>query len=138
MYKILLRIAAIIMLLHNVGHTIGHVGWKNETAEVNRRAIDAMVSNEFDFMGERSSYARFFDGYGYAGTITLLLAMVVLWMLSGNQSVLAKQLAFVMAIFLLSWAIMELMYFFPFAAAFSFVAAILAGWGAMKMNPVTQ
>ncbi len=26
--KILLRIAAVLMLIHGLGHTIGHSGWK--------------------------------------------------------------------------------------------------------------
>ncbi len=67
MYKILLRIAAVIMLLHNVGHTIGATGWKKETAEVNRRAIDAMISNEFEFMGQTTTYARFYEGLWLRG-----------------------------------------------------------------------
>jgi len=134
MYKILLRIAAVIMLLHNVGHTIGATSWKKETAEVNRRAIDAMISNEFEFMGQMTTYARFYDGYGYAAILFLLLFTVVLWILSGNQSALARQLAIVIAVTLLLWAIMEYMFFFPFAASFSFVAAILTGWGVMKMK----
>jgi hypothetical protein len=134
MYKTLLRIAAVIMFLHNVGHTIGTIGWKKETAEVNRRAIDAMISNEFEFMGQMTTYARFYDGYGYSAVLFLLLFSVLLWILSGNQSALAKQLAIVLAITLLLWAVMEYMFFFPFAASFSFVAAILTGWGAMKMK----
>jgi hypothetical protein len=134
MYKILLRIAAVIVLLHNVGHTIGHVKWKDAPAEVNRRAIDAMTSNEFEFMGERSTYARFFDGYGYAGTLTLLLAMVLLWILSGVESELSKRLSLVTGIFLVSWAVMEYLYFFPLAAGMTLVAAILTLTGSMKSS----
>jgi hypothetical protein len=134
MYKILLRIAAVIMLLHNVGHTIGHVNWKDAPGEVNRRAIDAMTSNEFEFMGEQSTYARFFDGYGYAGTLTLLLAMVLLWILSGVESELSKRLSLVTGIFLVSWAAMEYLYFFPLAAGMTLVAAILTLIGSMKSS----
>jgi len=132
--KILLRIAVVIILLHNIGHTLGHSGWKNAPDEVNRRAIDAMTSNEFMFMGEKSTYARFYDGYGYAGTLTLLLAMILLWMLSGAQSKLSKQLAMVTGLFLVSWAIMEYLYFFPLAAGMTLVAAILTIWSASKMT----
>jgi len=134
MQKILLRIAAAIMLLHNVGHTIGHSGWKNAPGEANRRAIDAMTSNEFEFMGKMSTYAGFYDGYGYAGTLTLLLVMVTLWLLSGVQSKLSKQLTIVTGIFLLSWAVMEYLYFFPLAAAFTLTAAILTGIASMNRS----
>jgi hypothetical protein len=132
--RILLRIAAAIILLHNIGHTLGHVGWKKAPDEVNRRAIDAMTSNEFIFMGERSTYARFFDGYGYAGTLTLLLAMILLWMLSGVESRLSKQLTMVTGLFLLSWAVMEYMYFFPLAAGMTLVAAAVTIWSGIRMR----
>lgn len=124
--KLLLRIAAAIMLIHNIPHTLGHSKWKSAPDEVNRRAIDAMTSNQFEFMGRTTSYAQFYDGYGYGGTLTLLLAMVILWILSGNQSALSKQLAMVTGIFLVLWAVMEYIYFFPLAAGFTIVAAILA------------
>lgn len=130
--KILLRIAAVIMLLHNVGHTMGHVTWKNAPGESNRRAIDAMTDNHFEFMGRESTYAQFFDGYGYAGTLTLLLSMILLWILSGDQSKLSKQLSMVTGLFLVSWAVMEYIYFFPLAAGMTLVAAVLAIWGSVK------
>jgi hypothetical protein len=132
MYKILLRIAAVIVLLHNVAHTMGHINWKKAPGEVNRRAIDAMVSNEFEFMGAQSTYARFFDGYGYAGTLALALAMVLLWMLSSVQSPLAKNLSKVTAIFLMLWAVMEYLYFFPLAAWMTMIAAILTSIAATR------
>ena len=130
--KILLRIAAAIILLHNIGHTLGHINWKKAPDEVNRRAIDAMISNEFMFMGERSTYARFFDGYGYAGTLTLLLVMILLWMLSGIESKLSKQVAMVTGLFLVSWAVMEYLYFFPLAAGMTMVAGVLTIVGSMR------
>ena len=131
--KILLRIAAVLILIHNVGHTIGHSGWKNAPDEVNRRAIDAMTGNEFIFMGAKSTYARFYDGYGYAGSLTLLLVMILLWMLSGVQSKLSKQLTIVTGLFLVSWAIMEYLYFFPLAAGMTLIAAIVTIWSANRM-----
>jgi hypothetical protein len=132
--KYLLRVAAVIMLLHNIGHTIGHSGWKKEPHEVNRKAIEAMTSNEFEFMGRVSTYARFYDGYGYAGTLTLLLVTIVLWMLATAQDRQSKNTLIVFAAFLLSWAVMEYIYFFPLAAAFTLVAAVLTAWGASRIR----
>ncbi|MEJ0033939.1 MAG: hypothetical protein WDO15_28035 [Bacteroidota bacterium] len=132
--KILLRIAAVLILIHNVGHTLGHFKWKEAPDEVNRRAIDAMTSNEFTFMGANSTYARFFDGYGYAGSLTLLLVMILLWMLSGVQSKLSKQLTMVIGLFLVSWAIMEYLYFFPLAAGMTLIAAIITIIGSAKTS----
>jgi len=123
--KLLLRIASAIVLVHNIPHTLGHANWKNAPEEANRRAIDAMISNRFEFMGRETSYANFYDGYGYGGTLTLLLVMVILWMISSNQSTLTKQLSLATGLFLVAWAIMEYVYFFPLAAGFTIVAAVL-------------
>jgi hypothetical protein len=113
------------MLAHNIPHTVGHANWRNAPEEVNRRAIDAMTTNRFPFMGRETSYANFYDGYGYGGTLTLLLVMVLLWMISANQSALTKQLSLATGIFLVAWAIMEYVYFFPLAAGFTIVAGVL-------------
>ncbi len=130
--KLLLRIASILVLIHNIPHTLGHSKWKAAPDEVNRRAIDAMTNNRFEFMGRESSYAQFYDGYGYAGTLTLLMVTIVLWILSGNQSGLSKQMSLVTGLFLVSWAIMEYIYFFPLAAGMTIVAAILTLIGSAK------
>jgi len=123
--RILLRIASAIILIHNIPHTLGHAKWRDSPDEINRRAIDAMTTNKFQFMGRETSYANFYDGYGYGGTLTLLLVMVILWMISSNQSGLSKQLSLATGIFLVAWAIMEYVYFFPLAAGFTIVAAVL-------------
>ncbi|HEX8060403.1 MAG TPA: hypothetical protein VF473_05675, partial [Cyclobacteriaceae bacterium] len=59
---------------------------------------------------------------------------IVLWMLSGDQSKLSKQLAMVIGTFLLLWAIMEWIYFFPLAAGMTFVAAILTLIASVKSS----
>lgn len=123
--KILLRIAAAIILVHNIPHTVGHLGWKNSPDEVNRRVIDAMTSNQFEFMGRTTSYANFYDGYGFGGTLTMLLVMTLLWFLSGHLSQDSRRLSLVIGVFLVAWAIMEYIYFFPLAAGFTIVAAVV-------------
>jgi hypothetical protein len=119
--KIALRIAAVLMLLHTLGHTIGSLTWKN-TPNVRVAAVVTGMENEhFDFMGRSLTLASFFNGYGYSMIGVLLLISVLLWFLSSEPN---KRLIAVLGLFLLFLAIIEFIYFFTFAAVFSLLAGI--------------
>jgi len=126
--KVLLRIAAILMLLHAIGHTIGASTWK-KTPNVEKRAvIESMSAHKFPFMGVERSMAEYYDGYGFACTLALLLITAVLWITSNvapHSIALVKNILFVMSFILLAWGIDELIFFFPFAAAFSLLSFLL-------------
>ncbi len=124
--KILLRIAAALMLIHGLGHTIGHSGWKYSTDPVQQGVIHQMTGPKFPFMGVTRSMGEYFDGYGYACTIGLLIFVLALWFTSGELSTspgLAKKMMLTMAVCLLGWFIDEIIFFFPFAAGTSLLAA---------------
>ena len=126
--KILLRIAAALMLMHLLGHTIGHSGWKKSTDRVQQEVIRQMTGPKFPFMGVTRSMGQYFDGYGYACSIGLLLFILVLWFLSGelpNAPGLAQKLMLSAALCLLAWGIDELIFFFPFAACITLLAFVL-------------
>ncbi len=101
--KILLRIASIIMFLHDIGHTFGHLTWKQSPDPAKQEVIKQMTDNKFPFMGAVRSMSDYYDGYGWASTLALLLIAA------------------------LAWGIDELIFFFPFAAAFSLLAFLLTG-----------
>ncbi len=125
--KILLRIAAVLMLIHGLGHTIGHSGWKNPTDPVQQAVIRQMTGPKFPFMGVMRSMGEYFDGYGYACSIAILLFTLVLWFTSGELNAspgLAKKIMLTMSVCLLAWGIDELIFFFPFAACITLVAFV--------------
>jgi succinate dehydrogenase hydrophobic anchor subunit len=123
--KLLLRIAAVIMLLHTIGHTFGALGWKNAPNEAVKQVIDGMQNNRFDFMGRTASLADFYSGYGVTMIGVLLLIAIMLWLLSEDTTTsLSEKLQTVLGLFLLFLAVAEYIYFFPFAASFSFLAGI--------------
>jgi hypothetical protein len=125
--KLLLRIAAIFMLLHAIGHSFGALGWKKAPNEAIGRVIDAMQSNHFTFMGRSTSFADFYEGYGITMIFVLLLISFLLWFLSYETSnALAAKLLLPMTVFLMLLVVAEYVYFFPFAAIFTFVAGICA------------
>jgi len=126
--KVLLRIAAILMFLHAVGHTIGASTWKKTPDPAKQAVINSMTSQKFPFMGTNRSMAEYYDGYGYACTLALLLITAVLWITSNvapHSVALVKNILFVMSFILLAWGINELIFFFPFAAAFSLLSFLL-------------
>jgi hypothetical protein len=84
--KILLRIAAVLMLLHTIGHTFGTLSWKKTNDSVKQEVIKQMTSNKFPFMGATRSMGDAMDGYGFFGIVNLLLVTVILWIASNYIS----------------------------------------------------
>ncbi len=134
--KIALRLGSVIMFLHAVGHTIGIATWKNADSKVPHEVIQSMVDANFDFNGAGGNMAQFYDGLGYASTIALILSSVLLWLVAtetDNPRFSVKVLVPI-TVFLLLLAMDEIIYFFPLAAAFSFVAAVLSVFAIVKLN----
>lgn len=84
-----------------------------------------MTEHKFPFMGTERSMGDYYDGYGWGSTITLILLAAVLWILSGaTDKALSPRIALTVGISLMAWCIMEFMFFFPFAAGTTLLAAI--------------
>lgn len=124
--KILLRIASLLMFLHLCGHMVGALTWKHTTDPLKEVVILQMTQPKFPFMGAMRSMGEFFDGYGYATAISLLLVAVLLWFASYSlQEKITKKLLIVCTLFLYALSIDEFLFFFPAAAIISLIAAVL-------------
>ncbi len=124
--KLLLRIAAILILFHAVAHTFGHSKWKKATDGVKQEIITQMTAHSFPFMGVKRSMGDYFEGYGYACTLALLLIAFLLWIVSAETSGFGKKMMAGISVCLLLWSIDEFIYFFPFAAIITLLAALLS------------
>ncbi|HTD98800.1 MAG TPA: hypothetical protein VK668_05915 [Mucilaginibacter sp.] len=125
--KLLLRIAAVLILIHGVLHTIGFSQWKQDPDPARHEVIKQMTGQKFPFMGTSRNMGEYYDGFGYAGSIALILIAFLLWIVSGELSPnpsLAKKVIVVLSFGLLAWAIDEVIYFFPFAVGLALVASI--------------
>lgn len=123
--KILLRIAAGLMLFHTIGHTMGALSWDQPASPAAGLVIKGMQAAHFNFMGRYTTIASFYEGYGVIMIFMLLLISVVLWLLSGETgNALTVRLLIPLAVFLLLLAIAEFIYFFPFAAGISLLAYV--------------
>jgi hypothetical protein len=123
--KHLVRIAALLMAFHALGHTMGALNWKKNPNEKVNLVITSMQTEHFDFMGRSATLGQFYQGYGIIMILVLVLISLQLWMLSdetGNPK--ATKMLTVMATFLVLMATFEYIYFFAFAAAVSFLAGV--------------
>ena len=126
--KLFLRIAAGLILLHAVLHTLGHSGWKKNPDSIYQEVVKQMTGNKFPFMGVTRSISEYYDGYGYCVTIALLIIALILWFISdgtSQNSALVKNISWTLAFGLLAWGIDELLFFFPFAAGITLTASAL-------------
>jgi len=128
------RIAAVLMLLFDVGHTAGFP-WSDPKWGVD---LGSMRSIHFDILGFSRTYWDFYLGFGLFVTVFLLLAVVLAWQLGGLPAetlammrgvTWALSLCFA-AITVLSWR-----YFFIVPIVFSIVITmclVAAAWRSAK------
>ncbi|MDB5135116.1 MAG: hypothetical protein JWP37_1719 [Mucilaginibacter sp.] len=129
--KILLRVAAILILIHAVLHTIGFSGWKNDPDTARHQMIQLMTGQKFPFMGTSRNMGEYYDGFGYTCSIALIVIALILWFTSGEfatNTSLAKKVILILSFGLLFWGIDELIYFFPFAALITLLASVCGFW----------
>ena len=129
--KLLLRIAAVLILVHGLLHTTGFSQWKQDPDPARHEVIKQMTGQELPFMGTSRNMGEYYDGFGYCGSIALFLIGALLLIIASNLSsntALAKKIIIALGIALLFWAIDESIYFFPFAVGLTSVASICCFW----------
>lgn len=134
--KLLLRIAATLMLIHGILHTIGFSGWKTDPDPARHAAIQLMNGPKLSFMGASRNLAEYYDGFGYAASIALFLIAVTFWIVSGelrSKSTLVSKIIFVFSLGVLVWGIDELIFFFPLAAIITILSGICGFWALFKV-----
>lgn len=138
--KLLLRIAAAVMVLHTIGHSIGALTWKQAPNKAVAEVIAGMENNRFGFMGRQVTVAMFYSGYGFALIVVLLLISVTLWLAGGNATdrMTRKLLPWLIG-FLVCFSVIEWIYFFPMPAVMSMAAALLSAeaYRGIRQLPVT-
>ena len=121
--KLLLRIAALLMLLHTLGHTMGTLQRKKAPNPAIAQDIARMQNDHFPFMGREASLWAFYEGYALSMIAVLLFVSLLLWLLSSAPHPILTRLT---GIFLVALGVVEYVYFFPLAGSFTFLAGICA------------
>ena len=126
--KVLLKIAAGLILIHLIGHGVGHTGWDKPTDPKMMDVVTAMKSHDGEFMGAVHSMADYYKGYSILIFGLYGMSISLLWFASGfvqEHPAIANTILYPIGIAYLFFGIVEFIYFFPFAASISFLAGVL-------------
>ena len=123
MKRILYRIAAVLILLFDAGHTAGYP-WSDPKWGVDLRAIQ---SSHFDVLGASRTYWDFYVGFGLFVTAFLLLAAVLAWQLGGfpaRDVTLMRGTAWTLALCFVAITVLAWRYFFVIPLTFSIAITV--------------
>jgi hypothetical protein len=133
---ILLRLAAVLTLLHAVLHTIGGVFGKVGPGPA-AVAVEAMKANQFLLMGHLRSFWDFYRGLGLGVSISLTAEAILFWQLGSLAKTEAQRLRPIMATFVVAYALFAVnsyTYFFlgPVIAEIFIVACLALAMATAK------
>ncbi len=130
------RIAAVLILLFAVGHTVGFLQsdpkWGVDTLLASMRSI------HFDIQGFSRTYWDFYVGFGLFVTVFLLFAAVLAWQLGGLPAETRARMlgpAWALAVCFAAVSVLSWRYFFIIPIVFSIVITvclIAAAWLSVK------
>ena len=126
--KILLRIAAALILVHLLGHGVGHSAWDKPEDPKMQEVVSAMKGYSAEFMGATKSMADYYNGYSLIIFGLYAMTILILWFASGfinEHRTIAAKILYPVAIAYLAFGVIEYISFFPFAASMSFFAGLL-------------
>ena len=132
--SLLYRIAAVLILLFDVGHTSGFP-WSDPKWGVD---LGSMRSTHFDILGSSRTYWDFYVGFGLFVSMFLLLAVVLAWQLGGlppETLALMRGTAWTFAVCFAAIAVLSWRYFFIIPIVFSMVITVCligAAWRSAK------
>jgi hypothetical protein len=120
---VLYRIAAVLILLFDLGHSIGYP-WSDPKWGVD---TTAMRSSRFEILGFSRTYWDFYVGFGLEISVFLLLAAMLAWQLGGlpqQASAPLRLTAWALAGCFAALTVLSWRYFFTIPIAFSALITI--------------
>jgi hypothetical protein len=126
--KILLRIAALMILIHLLGHAVGHFTWDKPEDQQMQGVVDTMLGYKANFMGANRSMGDYFNGYSLMLFFIFGMTISLLWTVSKfgeSENHVTRKILYPIGIAYVAFGVIEFYYFFPFAAIMSFGAGIL-------------
>jgi hypothetical protein len=135
--KLLLRIASMAILIHVLGHMMGHSGWKTPKDPGQQEVVKQMLEHKAPFMGAVHSMGDYYEGFSLCMTAVLLMMLLLTWTMSGtavdHPSITSKVLIPISCC-MIAFAAIEFVYFFAFAASISLIAGTLVGIAALRLK----
>ena len=134
---VLLRIAAMIMSVHTIGHLFNFSNWQNPNGKVPNDVIQKMQTH-FLIRGRDTTMAASFSGNGYAFFILLTLVSVILWTFSNKKGKESTTILLFTGFAILFLSVNELVFFFPLVVALSLISAILVFISVFKIKQAVK
>lgn len=137
--KLLLRIAAGLVLFFAFGHTIGHTT-RHQAEGAQQTVLQTMQEVKFDFFGNTTSYDGMYNGLSLNLIFTLIAFVLILWFVSNTTNEkpkLAMQIVVPIALCLLGFAVTSFLYFFLVPAITCLLASVALGVAMITLNKST-
>ena len=128
--RVIYRIAAVLILLFNLGHSAGYP-WSDPRWGVD---LGVFQSSHFKVLGFTRTYWDFYVGFGLFVSVFLLFAAILAWQLSSLPAEARRRLhvtAWALAVCFGAVTVLSWMYFFTIPIVFSGVITlclIVAAW----------
>ena len=126
--KVWLRVACVFILVHLLGHGVGHATWDKPEDPQMQKVVDAMTGYESAFMGAERSMGDYYNGYSLILFFVYAMSISILWQSSRYAETyrgFAKSVLYPLAFTYVAFGVIEFMYFFPFAGAMSLGAGLI-------------
>ncbi len=136
--KILIRIAAALLLIHLLGHLLGHFGWDTPEDLKMQEVVDTMKRYKADFMGATRSMADYYHGYSLMLCFVFGMTICILWFASDFIELARKivvKILYPIAITYIAFGVIEFLYFFPFAAVISLLTGLFTFAAIIRSQP---
>jgi len=126
--KVLLRISAILVVIHAAVHVYTHWQWKDATDAASLAIVNQLPTAKLSFLGQTHTLADYFNGYAYIVALFLLLVAALLWALGDiGEKFPAPGLKILipLVLFLIVLFFYTIVFFIPGEAGFSGIAILL-------------
>ena len=135
--KLLIRIAAGLILFFAFGHTMGHFTRYDVTDPKEKEVLQIMSNNRFDLFGQTTSYDKMYTGMSMNLIFTLLVFTIILWHISNistDNKKLATNLLLPVTFCVFGFSVTNFLFFFLVPAITCLVAGIISTFALIKLN----
>jgi hypothetical protein len=135
--KLLIRIAAGLILFFLIGHSMGHFTRHDVTDLKEKEVLQVMSNNQFDLFGETTTYDHMYTGMSMNLIFTLLAFTIILWHISNirtENKKLATQLLLPVTLCVFGFCITSFLFFFPIPAITCLIAGVILTFAIIKLN----